>query len=220
MVGPGLAKDASGSGARCRRRAVVRKKQRRDLVPGVFLPAASLCCRDAGWWRDFFPGSYSHGKSACANGPILIGGLLSWTQADWHGLFAKIEINPAHENTASGRCQIPVASGRRNHLFKIDQMLLNQTQVVWILAFRFLSALNQRWRALPSDALYIPHGVRSLSRRDPLPNVAIAAMPDGLPLQCFDKASGIAERMEKTGLSEACVAAYLDTAGIAERVLT
>ncbi|KXU91591.1 hypothetical protein CR51_31815 [Caballeronia megalochromosomata] len=53
------------------------------------------------------------------------------------------------------------------------------------------------------------------SRLDPLPNVAIDSMTDGLPVLCFEKATGIADILLAGGLGEACVSPYLDTAGMA-----
>ncbi|MBZ9937691.1 glycosyltransferase [Mesorhizobium sp. BR1-1-16] len=49
------------------------------------------------------------------------------------------------------------------------------------------------------------------SRLDPLPNVAIDAMSEGLPIVCFDKTTGIADLLTEAGLGPDCVADYLDT---------
>ncbi|SDP44845.1 Glycosyl transferases group 1 [Rhodoferax sp. OV413] len=57
------------------------------------------------------------------------------------------------------------------------------------------------------------------SRLDPLPNVAIDAMSVGVPVVCFDKTTGIADFLQASGLAETCVAAYLDTADAAEKIL-
>ena len=57
------------------------------------------------------------------------------------------------------------------------------------------------------------------SRLDPLPNVAIDAMSVGVPVVCFDKTTGIADFLQASGLTETCVAAYLDTADAAEKIL-
>ncbi len=57
------------------------------------------------------------------------------------------------------------------------------------------------------------------SRLDPLPNVAIDAMSVGLPVICFDSASGVPEILRKGGLEEQCVADYLDTNDMADRLL-
>lgn len=56
-------------------------------------------------------------------------------------------------------------------------------------------------------------------RLDPLPNVAIDALSEGLPVICFDRTTGIADVLVEAGLREDCVADYLDTAQAAERVL-
>jgi glycosyltransferase involved in cell wall biosynthesis len=57
------------------------------------------------------------------------------------------------------------------------------------------------------------------SRLDPLPNVAIDAMSEGIPVICFDKTTGIADVLTDAGLGDACVADYLDTAEAAEKIL-
>ncbi len=57
------------------------------------------------------------------------------------------------------------------------------------------------------------------SRLDPLPNVAIDAMAHGLPVVCFANTTGVVDALVDSGLSEACVAPYLDTAAMAELVL-
>ncbi len=57
------------------------------------------------------------------------------------------------------------------------------------------------------------------SRLDPLPNVALDALSEGLPLVCFDKTTGIADILQEHGLGETCVAAYLDTQDLARKVL-
>ena len=64
-----------------------------------------------------------------------------------------------------------------------------------------------------ADLLLLP------SRLDPLPNVAIDALSEGVPVFCFEKATGIANILHDNGLSEHCVAPYLDTARMAEQVL-
>ena len=58
------------------------------------------------------------------------------------------------------------------------------------------------------------------SRVDPLPNVGIDTMLLGLPVLCFDRASGIAEILREGGLAADCVADYLDPADLAQRILT
>lgn len=57
------------------------------------------------------------------------------------------------------------------------------------------------------------------SRLDPLPNVAIDAMFHRLPLVCFNKTTGIANLLTEAGLEDACVAPYLDTSVMAEKIL-
>lgn len=57
------------------------------------------------------------------------------------------------------------------------------------------------------------------SRLDPLPNVAIDAMCFGMPVLCFENASGVADLLISANLGEACVARYLDTFELAEKVL-
>ena len=58
------------------------------------------------------------------------------------------------------------------------------------------------------------------SRLDPLPNVAIDALSEGLPVLCFDEATGIADILREHGLAEHCVAPYLDTARMADQLLS
>ncbi|TLP74720.1 glycosyltransferase [Pseudomonas nitroreducens] len=58
------------------------------------------------------------------------------------------------------------------------------------------------------------------SRLDPLPNVAIDAMDHGLPVLCFDKTTGIADFLNASCLGDECVAPYLDTTAMAERILS
>lgn len=57
------------------------------------------------------------------------------------------------------------------------------------------------------------------SRLDPLPNVAIDAMAHRVPVLCFDKTTGIADFLTDSGLRENCVAEYLDTADMAQKIL-
>jgi glycosyltransferase involved in cell wall biosynthesis len=57
------------------------------------------------------------------------------------------------------------------------------------------------------------------SRVDPLPNVCIDAMLIGLPIMCFDRASGFPEILRTGGMAEDCVADYLDPADLARRVI-
>ncbi|MGS4946672.1 rhamnan synthesis F family protein [Meridianimarinicoccus sp. RP-17] len=57
------------------------------------------------------------------------------------------------------------------------------------------------------------------SRLDPLPNVAIDAMCTGLPVFCFARTTGIADTLTEAGLSEHCVAPYLDTRDMASKLV-
>lgn len=57
------------------------------------------------------------------------------------------------------------------------------------------------------------------SRLDPLPNVAIDAMAHGVPVLCFNKTTGIADFLIEAGLRDRCVAEYIDTADMAEKIL-
>ena len=57
------------------------------------------------------------------------------------------------------------------------------------------------------------------SRLDPLPNVAIDAMCEGVPVVCFDEGNGIAEFLSDWGVSEYCVAECFDTGMLANKVL-
>ncbi len=56
------------------------------------------------------------------------------------------------------------------------------------------------------------------SRLDPLPNVAIESMAFGLPVLCFDKTTGIADFLNGAGLGNHCVAKFLDSADMAEKL--
>ena len=58
------------------------------------------------------------------------------------------------------------------------------------------------------------------SRLDPLPNVAIEVMAYKVPVLCFDKTTGIANFLVENGLKETCVAQYMDTAEMGEKVLS
>ena len=56
------------------------------------------------------------------------------------------------------------------------------------------------------------------SRLDPLPNVAIDALASGLPVVCFDKATGMAGVLRDHGLEHSCVAPFLDSEQMARKV--
>ncbi|PVX82311.1 rhamnan synthesis F family protein [Paraburkholderia unamae] len=57
------------------------------------------------------------------------------------------------------------------------------------------------------------------SRLDPLPNIAIDAMAAGLPVLCFDKASGVAENLLTGELTRQCVLPFLSTEEAARRIV-
>lgn len=57
------------------------------------------------------------------------------------------------------------------------------------------------------------------SRLDPLPNVALDAMAHGMPLVCFANTTGVVDALVDCGLTQECVAPYLDTAAMAGLVL-
>ncbi|WP_242015334.1 rhamnan synthesis F family protein [Pseudomonas nitroreducens] len=57
------------------------------------------------------------------------------------------------------------------------------------------------------------------SRLDPLPNVAIDALCEGLPVLCYENTTGIADILIEEGLRNECVARYLDSTDLAGKVL-
>jgi glycosyltransferase involved in cell wall biosynthesis len=57
------------------------------------------------------------------------------------------------------------------------------------------------------------------SRLDPLPNVAIDMLLAGKPVMCFDRTTGIVDFLDDSGLRDACVASYLDTAEMAHKII-
>jgi hypothetical protein len=57
------------------------------------------------------------------------------------------------------------------------------------------------------------------SRLDPLPNVAIDAMFQQLPVICFDNTTGIADFLTENGFGESCVAPYLDIEQAAQLIV-
>lgn len=63
-----------------------------------------------------------------------------------------------------------------------------------------------------ADALLLP------SRLDPLPNVAIDAMLTGVPVLCFDTATGISDVLRQGALDAACVAEYLNATDMVEKL--
>ncbi len=56
------------------------------------------------------------------------------------------------------------------------------------------------------------------SRLDPLPNVAIDMFVAGKPVLCFARTTGIAALLEDAGLQDACVANFIDTTQMAEKI--
>ncbi len=64
-----------------------------------------------------------------------------------------------------------------------------------------------------ADVLLLP------SRLDPLPNVGLDAMAAGLPVVCFDRATGLAEQLDAAGVRSHCLAQYLDCGDMAAKVL-
>jgi len=57
------------------------------------------------------------------------------------------------------------------------------------------------------------------SRLDPLPNVAIEVMSHRVPVLCFDKTTGIADFLKENGLKDFCVAQYIDTTEMSQKIL-
>jgi glycosyltransferase involved in cell wall biosynthesis len=85
------------------------------------------------------------------------------------------------------------------------------------------SGLTGRLHILPEtahiEAAYASADLLVLSSRlDPLPNVGIDAMYHGLPVICFDNATGIADVLRDAGLADECVAPYLDIDAMATKV--
>ena len=74
------------------------------------------------------------------------------------------------------------------------------------------SEIEYAYRA--ADALLLS------SRLDPLPNVAIDALVAGTPVLCFERTTGIADFLLESGLGETCVAQYLDTGDMAQKIAT
>jgi glycosyltransferase involved in cell wall biosynthesis len=57
------------------------------------------------------------------------------------------------------------------------------------------------------------------SRLDPLPNVAIDALYNGVPVICFDNATGMAQILNDAGIGDLCVANYIDINDMANKVV-
>ncbi|MCF6239413.1 MAG: glycosyltransferase, partial [Candidatus Marinimicrobia bacterium] len=69
------------------------------------------------------------------------------------------------------------------------------------------------------EAVYAQADILLLSSRlDPLPNVAIDAFFNELPVVCFSETTGMAEVLEDFGLRDFCVADYLDIDDMASKV--
>jgi len=64
-----------------------------------------------------------------------------------------------------------------------------------------------------SEILVIP------SRLDPMPNVSLDAISLGMPLVCYDKTTGLADILKSEGLGEHCVADYMNTHSMAEKII-
>jgi glycosyltransferase involved in cell wall biosynthesis len=69
------------------------------------------------------------------------------------------------------------------------------------------------------DVVYRQADIFALtSRLDPLPNVCIEAMAAGLPLVCFDNASGFPDMLSRLNLEPDCVARYLDVDDMTDKL--
>jgi glycosyltransferase involved in cell wall biosynthesis len=69
------------------------------------------------------------------------------------------------------------------------------------------------------DAFYDRAAVLALtSRLDPMPNTAIVALKRGVPVVCFDGASGIAEVMSSDGKLQDLVVPFLDADGMGSKI--
>lgn len=55
------------------------------------------------------------------------------------------------------------------------------------------------------------------SRLDPLPNVIISSMRNGIPFVSFDRVSGICDMLKKHDLGDRCLSRYMDCYGMAEK---
>ncbi|MDH4316863.1 MAG: glycosyltransferase [Desulfobulbaceae bacterium] len=70
------------------------------------------------------------------------------------------------------------------------------------------------------NAIYRLSNIMLLSSRlDPLPNVAIDAMCEGLPVICFDKTTGIADFLKEEGFGDSCVVPYFNIEMAAHRLV-
>jgi glycosyltransferase involved in cell wall biosynthesis len=85
--------------------------------------------------------------------------------------------------------------------------------------------LNGRVVILDEVASLLPayrcaYGLLLSARLDPLPHVAIDALSEGVPVLCFDRATGIAELLTQNGLGGFCVASYLSPESMARKLIT
>jgi glycosyltransferase involved in cell wall biosynthesis len=58
------------------------------------------------------------------------------------------------------------------------------------------------------------------SRLDPMPNVTIDAAHRGIPVICFNEASGMADVLKSDPITAGCVVDYLDAAMAADAILS
>lgn len=57
------------------------------------------------------------------------------------------------------------------------------------------------------------------SRLDPLPNVGIDAIANGVPVLCFEGSTGMAEYLIEAGVGDECVSKYLDVESMASKII-
>jgi len=80
--------------------------------------------------------------------------------------------------------------------------------------FKFIGELDDIGVAYQiSDVMWLT------SRLDPLPNVGIDAICLGLPIVCFENASGIADILIMADMASTCVAKYVDINGLVSRTI-
>ncbi|MCU0827797.1 MAG: glycosyltransferase family 4 protein [Tabrizicola sp.] len=70
-----------------------------------------------------------------------------------------------------------------------------------------------------TTAYHLADAVFQSSRLEPLGNVGIDALAYGLPVFCFDRAAGIVDLLQEADLSDICVAPYLHTTAMAEKLV-
>lgn len=58
------------------------------------------------------------------------------------------------------------------------------------------------------------------SRLDPLPNVGIDALANGVPVLCFSESTGMAEYLVSAGVGDECVSSYLDIESMASKIIS